>query len=387
MLIINAKVYTMAEPGIIERGFISVNGGLISDVGDMASAPDGDSDVFDAGGGFVLPGLVDAHCHLGLWEDALGFEGDDGNEETDPSTPQLRAVDGINPLDRCFKEALSAGVTSCVVSPGSANPIGGQLAAIKTYGSRIDDMIISAPCGIKFALGENPKHVYHHRDEAPFTRMATAAIMRETLFKAREYSRRREEALRDDDADEPEFDFKLEALVPLLKGDLTAFFHAHRADDIFTAIRIAREFSLRYVILHGTDGHLIADALCAEGARVAAGPMLGDRSKPELKNLTLSNAGALSRAGVLTAICTDHPETPLKYLMLSAAMCAARGGMDELEALKAVTVNAAKIAGIEGRVGSLQLGNDADIVVYREHPFSLGAQPFTVFAGGRRMEL
>ncbi|MGN1030213.1 MAG: amidohydrolase, partial [Butyricicoccaceae bacterium] len=250
MLLKNAKIFTMEDEPPFD-GCIRIENGIITDIGCMA---DGDEQVIDAEGCWVLPGLVDAHTHLGLFEDSIGFEGEDGNEDTDPVTPQLRVIDAINPFERSFDEALRAGVTSCVVSPGSANPIAGQIAAIKTYGRRIDDMILKAPCAMKFALGENPKSCYHDKDETPVTRMATAALIREALYQAAEYGRKKRSA--EEESDQPDYDAKHEALLPVLDRRIQAHFHAHRADDIFTALRIAKEFSLDAVILHGTEAYL-----------------------------------------------------------------------------------------------------------------------------------
>ena len=384
MVILHGNVHPMASDAIAD-GFVRFENGKITAVGPMAEyAPQAGEDVLDAGGQFVMPGMVDAHCHIGLIGDSLGFEGDDVNEITDAATPQLRAVDGINPLDRCFSEALAAGVTTVVTLPGSANPVGGQAAAIKTCGRRVDDMVIRAPEAMKFALGENPKRCYKDRDETPMTRMGTAAVIREQLYKAREYMEKLSEAAHDPDADKPAFDMKCEALLPVLRREIQAHFHAHRADDIFTAIRIAKEFDLDYVIVHGTEGHLVADLLAAEGARVVTGPHFGDRCKPELVNKSFAAPGELDRAGVLTAICTDHPETPLQYLPLCAAL-AVRSGMDEAAALRAITWNPARIAGLDGRVGALKAGLDADIVVLTGSPLELGSAVTAVFVGGEKV--
>ena len=385
MIIKNGTVYTM-DGRVFDRGFVRAEGKRVLACGCMNELPafEGEETI-DAAGGFILPGLIDCHSHMGVFENAIGFEGDDGNEDTDPCMPQLRAIDAVNPLDKCFDEALSAGITTVLTGPGSANPIGGQFAAIKTFGRRIDDMIIRAPISMKFALGENPKTVYHGKGETPVTRMATAAIMRDNLFKAREYMDKKAEAAADREKDRPDFDLKLESLIPLLKGDISAHFHAHRADDIFTAIRIAKEFNLRYAIIHGTEGHLIGDILAAEGAKVITGPALIERSKPELANLTFSAPGALAEAGVLTAICTDHPETPIQYLALCAAL-AVKSGMREMDALSAITINAAKIADIDGRTGSLTQGKDADIAVFTEHPLSISAKVLAVVAEGKRVK-
>ncbi len=381
MLICHAKIHTM-EDCDIPNGFIRVKGTSIVEVGEGEAAKEPQEEIVDLNGADVYPGFVDAHTHLGMWEDALTFEGDDGNEETDPVTPQLRAVDAVNPLDRCFGDALSAGVTTVVTGPGSANPIGGQMLAMKTFGRRIDDMLVKAPLAVKMALGENPKTVYHGKNETPSTRMATAALIREELYKARRYLQDTERAQKDEDADPPEFDMKCESLLPALRREVEVHFHAHRADDIFTAIRIAKEFHLNYVIVHGTEGHLIAEELKLEKARVLSGPFFADRCKPELKNMTPACPGMLARSGVLTAIITDHPVTPIQYLPLCAAL-AVREGMAREDALKAITINPAKICGLDARVGSIAAGKDADLAVFRSDPLSLEAKPELVMINGK----
>ena len=272
-------------------------------------------------------------------------------------------------MDRCFQEAREAGVTTVLTGPGSANPISGQFAAIKTNGRWVDAMVLQAPAAMKLALGENPKLTYHERRETPTTRMATAAVIRENLAKAEEYREKLERALEDEEEEKPEYDAKLEALLPVLRGELPVHIHAHRADDIVTGIRICKEFHLRYVIVHGTEGHLIPDLLAEEGAGVITGPCLGDRSKPELANQSLETPAILQRHGVKTAICTDHPETPIQYLPLCAAM-AVRGGMDPESALACITIRAAELAGVAHRVGSLAPGKDADLTVTSSHPLN-----------------
>ena len=384
MLIINGTVHTMDGP-VIKNGYVAVKGSKIAQAGPMEDCPKSwEGEVFDAQGGHICPGFLDAHCHLGMFGDALGFESDDGNEETDPCTPQLRAIDAINPLDRCFSEARAAGVTTVLTGPGSANPVSGQFAALKTDGRWVDAMVARAPAAMKLALGENPKQVYHDRDEAPVTRMATAAIIRENLRKAVEYGEKMDRAARDEDTDPPDYDAKLEALLPVVRGELPVHIHAHRADDIATGVRIAREFGLRCVIVHGTEGHLIPDLLAREKIPVITGPALGDRSKPELANMTLENPAILWKAGVRFAICTDHPEVPIQYLPLCAAL-AVKGGLDPEEALAAITVTAARIAGLDGALGSLAPGREADIVVTDRHPLELLGQVRAVFMGGRRI--
>lgn len=383
MIIRNGKILPMqGKP--VENGFLVMKKGKICRIGPMKNCPT-EGAFFDAQGGWVLPGLVDAHTHLGLFEDSLGFEGEDGNEDTDPVTPQLSVVDGINPLERSFAEARQAGVTSCLVSPGSCNPIGGQIAAIKTTGRRIDDMILKAPCAMKFALGENPKSCYSDKDSAPATRMATASIIRAALRRAQEYQRRKQAA--EDPSDAPDYDEKWEALLPVLEGACQAHFHAHRADDMFTALRIAKEFQLDAVILHGTQAHVVADILAEEQppVRICSGPFLTDRSKPELAALTEEAPALLTRAGIACCIVTDHPETPLKQL-LRCAEAAVRAGMPPMDALRAVTIVPAQIAGIHRRVGSLEPGKDADVVVFSGDPFDYRTTIRAVFADGQRID-
>ena len=384
MLIQNGVVHPMDAP-VIPRGFVLLEGDKIAAVGPMEALPAGYSgEVLDAEGGHILPGFIDAHCHLGLFGDALGFEADDGNESTDPCTPQLRAVDGVNPLDRGFREAREGGVTTVLTGPGSANPIAGQFAALKTDGRWVDEMVLKAPIAMKFALGENPKSVYNERKETPVTRMATAAIIRENLAKAQEYQDKQSKAEEDPDEDVPDYDAKLEALAPVATGALPAHFHAHRADDIATAVRISGEFGLKLVVVHGTEGYLVPELLAQANVPVITGPCLTDRSKPELVGQTLSNPARLRAAGVKVAICTDHPETPIQYLPLCAAM-AVRGGMEPEDALAAITRDAAEIAGISKRVGTLTPGKDADVVVTSGHPFDWNGEIRAVFLSGKRV--
>lgn len=384
MLITNVTVHTM-EGVTIPNGYVAVSGDKIAKVGPMEECPGHwEGETLDGEQGHVLPGFVDAHSHLGMFGDAQGFEADDGNEATDPCTPHLRAIDAINPLDRCFQEARAAGVTTVLTGPGSANPISGQFAAIKTAGRWVDEMVIKAPVAMKLALGENPKCVYNERHETPVTRMATAAIIRENLRKALEYAEKLEKAEADEEEDKPDYDAKLEALLPVVRGELPVHIHAHRADDIATGVRIAKEFGLKCVIVHGTEAHLIPELLEQEGIPVITGPALGDRSKPELANMTIESPAVLTLRGVKTAICTDHPEVPIQYLPLCAAL-AVKGGMNPEAALAAITINAAKIAGIDDRVGSLAPGKDADLVLTTGHPINLLSRVKAVFINGCRV--
>lgn len=380
---INARIVTCdKEMRIIENGYMTVDNGVITAMGDMSSYSQGD-DLIDLQDGTVYPGFIDAHTHLGMWENGLGFEGDDGNETTDPVTPQLRALDAVNAYDYCFEEALAAGVTTVMTGPGSANPIAGQALIIKTVPGRIDRKVIRQPAAMKFALGENPKNTYHEQDESPVTRMATAAIIREQLMLARRYMEEKNAA--ETDADLPDFDMKLEALVPVLTRELPAHFHCHRRDDIFTAIRIAEEFELDYVLVHATEGYMCADELQECGARVLAGPIICDRAKPELRHLNTAAPGILEKAGVHPAIITDHPVVPIHYLPLSAAI-AMRDGMSRDAALLGITRVPAELLGINDKVGSLEIGKDADFSVFAvgSDPLSVDAKPEQVYVGGVR---
>ena len=371
MLIIkNAKILTMAGNDY-DNGYVACKGDKIAAVGPMEECPEpaADDQVIDAAGMVLMPGLVDAHCHIGMVEDGMGFEGDDVNETADPVTPHLRAIDGINQYDRAFEEARQFGVTTVVTGPGSSNVIGGQFTAIKTWGRTVDEMIIKDPCAMKIAFGENPKTIYNEKHQAPTTRMTTAAILREQLFKAREYLEAKEEYERDSEENEkPDFDMKLEALLPVIRRELVVKAHAHRADDIVTAIRIAREFNLDLTIDHCTEGWLIPDVLKESGYDVIVGPLLTDRSKPELRNQSLKAPAILAKSGIRVSIMSDHPCVPVQHLMLCAAL-SVREGMDSAEALKAITINAARACRIDDRVGSLEAGKDADMVLYTGHPF------------------
>ena len=385
MLIKNANIY-LPDGDVMQDAWLSASGGKIRAMGKMTEAPAHfDGEEYDAAGGFLLPGFIDPHTHLGMWEDSLGFEGADGNEETDPSTPQLRAVDGVNPMDRCFSDALDYGVTAVVTGMGSANPIGGQMLVMKTFGDCVDDMAIKNPVAIKFALGENPKTVYNGKNQTPMTRMATASIIREALFKAQRYMEKQQRAATDEDEDEPDFDMKCEALIPLLKGEIAAHFHAHRADDIFTAIRIADEFGLDLKIVHGTDGARIADRLAARDIDVFVGPIISDRCKPELSSKSDSTAGELAAAGVRVSITTDHGVVPIQHLLTSAQI-AMRAGLSKRDAFKALTVNPARALGLEDRIGGIAVGLDADFSVFAEDPFdSIAVKPAMVFVNGARV--
>ncbi len=389
MVIKNVKIFPMTGDNI-ENGFVRISGGIFTEVGDMSEYRDTEGEIIDGSGLALYPGFIDAHCHIGMWNDGLTFEGEDGNEDTDPSTPHLRALDSIDAMDRCFSDAISAGVTSVCTGVGSANPIGGSFVIMKTWGSkRVDKLIVKSPAAIKFALGENPKNTYNDRDESPVTRMATAAVIREQLMKAKRYLADKKEYERlkgtDDEISEPDYDIKCEALLPLFteENKLKAHFHCHRADDIFTAIRLSKEFGLDYVLIHCTDGAVIADELAEDCPAVVTGPLFGDRGKPELRNHDIRTPRVLSGNGIKCAICTDHPETPIQYLPLTAAL-AVRGGLSRYEALRGITIYAAETIGISDILGSIEVGKQADFSLFKGDPLDLTVTPEMVFIEGRK---
>lgn len=381
-LIKNAKIVTMAGDSY-ENGCILFDDKILY-VGDFKEF-EADK-VIDVNGNYVLPGLIDAHCHVGMFEDSMGFEGDDGNEDSDPVMPHLRAIDGINPFDRGFLEARNAGITTVVTGPGSANPVGGQFAAVKTFGICVDDMIVKAPVAMKMALGENPKSVYNEKEEMPLTRMGIAALIRELLIKSRDYMERMDAYNEnDEDNEKPEFDIKLDAMLPVLRREIPVKIHAHRADDICTAIRIGREFNIDVTIEHCSDGDAVAPVLEREGLPVMLGPTLSDRSKIELKNLTFGTYKNLSDRGISVAIITDHPEITIENLPLCAVM-AVKHGMDEMKAIQGITITAAENCRIADRVGSLEVGKDADIAVFTELPARFDAECVMTFINGEKVK-
>lgn len=381
LLLKNGNVMTMAGPAFV--GDVAIENGKIVAVGQSLSYSG--AEVRDVTGMTVMPGIVDPHCHIGMWEDAMGFEGADGNECTNPITPELRAIDAINPYDRCFEEAAAGGVTTCVTGPGSANVIGGQFVAIKTYGDSVDDMVLRFPVAVKAAFGENPKRVYNGKNQTPSTRMATAALMRKALIEAQEYNEKLERGKADPEK-MPERNLGKEILARVIRRELPMKIHAHRADDILTAIRICREFKLRYTLDHCTEGYLITDklkeALSEDCEGIIVGPLLTDRSKIELKNLSFKAPKVLEQAGIEYAMMTDHPVTPEQYLPICTAV-AVREGASEEGALKAITINAAKITGIADRVGSIEVGKDADIAVFSGHPFDFRSRCVLTLVNGK----
>ncbi len=363
--IINGKVMTMAGE-TLEKGTVLTDKGKIIEVGTDVKVPQG-AEIIDAAGKIVMPGIIDAHTHIGVYEEGVGFEGADGNELTNPSTPQIRAIDAINPMEDGFRGAVAGGVTSLVTGPGSGNVIGGQAVAIKTWGRVVDDMIMLEPSGLKIAFGENPKRVYSSQKKSPSTRMATAAILRENLVAAQNYRDKLAKGEKEPDK-APERDLKMEILVRVLNKEIPLRAHAHRADDIITAIRIAEEFDVDVSIEHCTEGHLIADFLAEKKVPAIIGPTLGTRPKVELMNMTFKTPGILHKAGVKVALTSDHPVFPVQHLTIAAAL-AHKDGLPEEEALKAITINAAEIIGTADRVGSLEKGKDADIIILSGHPF------------------
>lgn len=378
LAIYGGTVFTMAGP-VIDQGTVLIKDGKIQQVVQGVYTPPGYEKI-DAGGKVVMPGLIDAHSHLGIVEEIFREEGDDCNEATDPVTPHLRAIDAVNPADVGFHDALAGGVTTVVVTPGSANVLGGEMAAMKTAGLFVDEMIVRFPAGLKAALGENPKRSYGKEKKTPSTRMASAGILRETLVRAEDYLGKRENPGGGKQA--PERDLKMEALGRVLKREVPLRVHAHRSDDIMTAVRIAREFKIELVIEHCTEGHLVAEQLARLDIPAVIGPIITNRAKPEMQGLSLETARIMAEKGVRFAIMTDHPVVPIQYLAASAGL-AVKGGLPEERALKAITIDAAQILGLAGRLGSLEPGKDADIVIFSGHPFDTRSRVEKVLVNGK----
>ncbi len=378
----NALLHTM-EGEALANGYVAVKEGRILETGTDFDANRFEGfDIIDAEGRIVTPGLVDAHCHLGLIEEGVRFEGDDVNEMTDPVYPELRGLDAVNPRDRSFRRTLAAGVTTVVAGPGSANIIGGTFCAMKTHGDLVGRMVFKDEVCMKMALGENPKRVYAEKKKSPSTRMASAAIMREWLIRAKEYK----EALDayeagEDDAKKPAFDMKLHSLKRVFEG-MPVKIHAHRADDIMTAVRIVEEFGLKASIDHATEAYLIADTIKESGLPVILGPTMGFPGKYETAQLSFESGRILAEKGVPFAIMTDHPVVASAFTMVQAALYV-KAGLSREEALQAVTKRAAEINGIDDRVGSLQKGKDADLVIWDGDPFDIMSSPETVYIEGK----
>ncbi|MGG5462613.1 amidohydrolase [Clostridium sp. B9] len=380
MLIRNGKIFTCSNDKVYEKGDILIREGKIEKLGEDLSDYIKDEEIIDADGLMIFPGFIEAHCHLGIHEEGNKGAGNGTNEASDPITPHMRAIDGINPLDGGFDSARKSGVTTAVIGPGSANIIGGQFAAIKTSGICIDDMVLKEPVAMKVAFGENPKRVYgNEKNKMPKTRMAIAALLRETLTEAINYRNKKIDA----EIEDKYFakNLRYEALLPLLNGEIPMKSHAHRADDILTAIRIAKEFNLKITLDHCTEGHLIADYIKKEGLNAIVGPTLSFNGKAETLNKTFKTSKVLVDKGVKVAITTDHPVVTIDNLPLCAGM-AMKEGLSFNEALNAITINPAEIIGIEERVGSLEEGKDGDLVILNGSPFEIATKTiYTIIDG------
>lgn len=372
LAIINGTLYTITD-GIISEGTILVDEGKIIAVGTEIDIPVG-AQVVDAAGRMVTPGFIDVHTHMGIDEEIHNIVGDDTNEMTDPLTPELRALDGINFRDIGFCDAHNAGITTVMITMGSANVIGGTTTIVKTAGKTAKEMVVVPEAGLKMAFGENPKRVYGEAKKAPSTRMATMAIARQAFIDAQNYLNKKD---RDRDLKKEHISWALERKIPVRA-------HAHRADDIMTAIRLRDEFGLDMVIEHCTDGHLIVDELLEADIPVAIGPSFSNRAKVEMEHVTFKTPGILAKAGLTVAIITDHPCTPIKYLPICAGL-AVKEGMSEADAFKALTLNAAKILKLDHRLGSITPGKDADLVIWNDHPFEVKGRPAYVFINGKRV--
>ncbi len=392
--LINGRVLTMApvEGGNkktgkkqeYRNGFIGIEDGKIVQMGEMEELgkvplKDGQTDVIDAGGRLIMPGIIEAHCHMGITEEKKGMEGDDCNENVQPITPYLRAIDAINSMDAAFDDAVRAGITSAMIGPGSSNVVGGQFAFVKTKGRRIDDLVVLAPAAMKIAFGENPKVNFSGQGKMPVTRMAIAGMLREELFKAKQYIEKRKKAEKEGEGFEK--DFRYECWIPVFEGKIPLKAHVHRVDDIFTAIRIGKEFGLKMTLDHCSEGHLIAEELAKEGFPAIVGPDLSSRNKIEVQNVAFKTAGILSAAGVKVAVTTDHPVSLIQSLPICAGLCV-KSGMDENEALRAITIHAAQICNVADRVGSLEVGKDADIVIFDGNPLEVSSEVFYTLIDG-----
>lgn len=379
ILIKNANLISMEDINY-EICDILVEDGIIEKIGKLDENDYPNATVIDAKGRYVTPGLVDPHCHVGLMEATIGWAGSDVNEATNPITPELRAIDGVKPHDECFKEALDAGVTTVCLGPGSANLIGGTFSVMKTKGTTVEDMIIIPEVAMKMALGENPKRVYGNAKTSPSTRMASAAIIREWLQKAKNYYEKKKLAIENDDPKSVEFNMKLESLSRVFDG-MPVKIHAHQADDIATAMRIGKEFGLKMTVDHCTEGYLIADKLRENDQMVIIGPVMHNKSKYELKQKSFDSGRILYENGVTFSIMTDHPVIEQKHTLIQVALFV-KAGLPELEALKAVTINAAKTCFVDDIVGSIKEGKHADIVVWSKHPLDIMAEADVVILKG-----
>ena len=369
MFIVNGYIKTMAGQEF-ENGYLRILKGKITELGwgalpkELEEKKEPEERVLDVGGALVMPGLIEAHCHMGITEEKKAIEGDDCNENVEPVTPFLRAIDAINSMDAAFDDAIRAGITSAMIGPGSSNVVGGQFAFLKLRGRRVDDLIVKAPAAMKVAFGENPKVNFSGQSKSPVTRMAIASILRQELTEAKAYCEKRKK--------DKDFatDYRYECWMPVFEGEIPLKAHVHRVDDIFTAIRIAKEFGLKVTLDHCSEGHLIAEELAKEGFPAIVGPDLASRSKIEVQNMAFKTVGILNRAGVMTAITTDHPVSLIQSLPICAGM-AVKAGLDLEEGYKALTIYPATICGVADRVGSLEIGKDADIAIYDGNPMEV----------------
>lgn len=381
MYIIGGLIKTMAGEDI-EDGYLRVGDGKITEIGkrdEMSFHPAPHEQIIEVREGLIMPGIIEAHCHMGITEEKKGMEGDDCNETVNPITPYLRSIDAVNTMDAAFDDAVRAGITSAMIGPGSSNVVGGQFAFLKTRGRRVDDLIVKAPAAMKVAFGENPKVNYSGEGKSPSTRMAIAAMLREELFRARAYSRKKKKALAA--GEDFEEDFALECWLPVLDRKIPLKAHVHRVDDIFTAVRIAKEFHLKMTLDHCSEGHLIAEELAAEGFPAIVGPDLASRSKIEVQNMAFKTAGILNQAGVMTAVTTDHPVSLIQSLPLCAGL-AVKSGLDLEAGYRAITIHPAVICGVADRVGSLEVGKDADIAIFTGNPMEVFTETlYTIIDG------
>lgn len=381
MYIVGGKIITVSGAEI-PKGVIHIEHGKITEIGpaDKISVnPENEEKVITVQNGVIMPGIIEAHCHMGITEEKKGMEGDDCNETVDPITPYLRAIDAINTMDAAFEDAVKAGITAAMIGPGSSNVVGGQFALVKTKGRRIDDLIVKAPAAMKIAFGENPKVNYSGQGKSPSTRMAIAGMLRRELTDAVEYLKQRDKA--EETGEEFQKDFTKECWIPVLRKEIPLKAHVHRVDDIFTAVRIAEEFQLRMTLDHCSEGHLISEELADAGFPAIVGPDLTSRNKIEVQNMDFKTAGILNRAGVMTAITTDHPVSQIQYLPLCAGL-AVKAGLAMEEGFKAITLYPAIICGVEERMGSLEVGKDADIAIFDGNPMEIFTQTlYTIIDG------
>ena len=379
LLIRDGKILTMAGK-ILEKGCVLIEDKKIVAVDKNIDISLNENDqVINAEGLLVMPGLIEAHCHIGITEEKKGTEGDDCNEVTDPLTPYVRGLDAINPLDPAFHNAIGAGITSVMTGPGSSNVVGGQFVFMKTHGRKIDEMAILAPAAMKVSFGENPKAIYKELNMPPATRMGIASLLREELFRAVKYKKEKDKSTKKNkDFDE---DFRLEPWIPVLNREIPLKAHVHRTDDILTAIRIAKEFNLKLTLDHCSEGHIIADEIKESGCCAILGPDLASRNKIEIKNADLKTSGILSNKGITVAITSDHPVTLIQFLPIYAGL-AAKEGLGIEQGLKAITINAAKICGVDDKVGSIEVGKDADISIFSGNPMEVFTRTiYTVING------